>query len=229
MSHGTANQVLAGIPPNLPNATAPTHNPPNLQYTTVPSGNPMTSARPRHWLPFANPASNARSNSHRTRPSPRRRSNQSEQEPRPSSPYILPPLSREGLDGPHDRFLPTSHVNSSFRETTSPASGTADDAAFRASRTRFEALPSLTGAQLLSSLDEPVANGPLTDAETYRVWTQRYHPGQVTRGQSNQPRASLDTDSTRPEPLAAEAMIIQMECKICYAQISNHALLPCGT
>ncbi|KAL8654677.1 MAG: hypothetical protein Q9210_001367 [Variospora velana] len=77
--------------------------------------------------------------------------------------------------------------------------------------------------------DEPVANGPLTDAETYRVWTQRYRTGQVTRGQSDQPRASLDTDSTRPEPLAAEAMIIQMECKICYAQISNHALLPCGT
>ena len=42
------------------------------------------------------------------------------------------------------------------------------------------------------------------------------------------PQPSLDTDTTRPEPVAEEAKMIKMECKICFSQISNQVVLPCG-
>ncbi|KAL8738715.1 MAG: hypothetical protein Q9181_000537 [Wetmoreana brouardii] len=42
------------------------------------------------------------------------------------------------------------------------------------------------------------------------------------------PQASLDNDATRPEPIAEEAKMVKMECKICFAQVSNHVVLPCG-
>lgn len=220
--------MLAGVPPNLPNNTAPSDIPQNLPYGTAPSDNSLAPARPRHSPPFANPPTHARSISHRTRPNPRRRSNQMEFEDQPSNPYAWPSPSREGLEGQNNRFLPMPHVESSLRESTSPTARTADDGAFRASRTRLEASPPSTRTQFVISRDELVANQHLPDTERYRVWTQRYHPQRVMPGQPDLPRASLDTDSTRPEPLDAEAMIIQMECKICFAQISNHALLPCG-
>ncbi|KAL8706164.1 MAG: hypothetical protein Q9201_000742 [Fulgogasparrea decipioides] len=41
-------------------------------------------------------------------------------------------------------------------------------------------------------------------------------------------QASLDNDATRPEPIAEEGKMVKMECKICFAQVSNHVVLPCG-
>ncbi|KAL8968224.1 MAG: hypothetical protein Q9183_002565 [Haloplaca sp. 2 TL-2023] len=43
-----------------------------------------------------------------------------------------------------------------------------------------------------------------------------------------QPQPNLDTDATRPEPVAEEAKMIKMECKICFSQVSNQVVLPCG-
>lgn len=39
---------------------------------------------------------------------------------------------------------------------------------------------------------------------------------------------SLDNDSTRPAAVAEEAKNMVMECKVCFEQISNQVLLPCG-
>ncbi|KAI4199950.1 MAG: hypothetical protein LQ350_004302 [Teloschistes chrysophthalmus] len=55
------------------------------------------------------------------------------------------------------------------------------------------------------------------------------HMQQVRFLQERQrPAASLDNDTTRPGPLSEEAKMVKMECKICFAQISNHVILPCG-
>ncbi|KAL8641374.1 MAG: hypothetical protein Q9228_001805 [Teloschistes exilis] len=48
------------------------------------------------------------------------------------------------------------------------------------------------------------------------------------RERHQRPAASLDNDTTRPDPLSEEAKMVKMECKICFAQISNHVVLPCG-
>ncbi|KAL9584182.1 MAG: hypothetical protein Q9212_002273 [Teloschistes hypoglaucus] len=48
------------------------------------------------------------------------------------------------------------------------------------------------------------------------------------RQRHQRPAASLDNDTTRPGPLSEEAKMVKMECKICFAQISNHVVLPCG-
>lgn len=42
------------------------------------------------------------------------------------------------------------------------------------------------------------------------------------------PQASLDNDTTRPEPISEEAKMVKMECQVCFAQVSNHVVLPCG-
>lgn len=39
---------------------------------------------------------------------------------------------------------------------------------------------------------------------------------------------SLDNDSTRPAAVAEQAKNMVMECKVCFEQISNQVLLPCG-
>ncbi|KAL8814387.1 MAG: hypothetical protein Q9223_006385 [Gallowayella weberi] len=72
---------------------------------------------------------------------------------------------------------------------------------------------------------------PSPDAD--RIWS--YNTARaVERGtrrqrqRQPQPQASLDNDSTRPEPASKEAMTIYMECKICFAQLSNQAVMPCG-
>ncbi|KAL8852717.1 MAG: hypothetical protein Q9221_002477 [Calogaya cf. arnoldii] len=43
-----------------------------------------------------------------------------------------------------------------------------------------------------------------------------------------QPKRSLDNDPTRPAPVAEEAKKVMMECKVCFHQIANQVLLPCG-
>ncbi|KAL8805022.1 MAG: hypothetical protein Q9182_002224 [Xanthomendoza sp. 2 TL-2023] len=72
---------------------------------------------------------------------------------------------------------------------------------------------------------------PPPDAD--RIWS--YNTARaVERGtrrqrqRQPQPQASLDNDSTRPEPASKEAMTVFMECKICFAQLSNQAVMPCG-
>lgn len=39
---------------------------------------------------------------------------------------------------------------------------------------------------------------------------------------------TLDANDGRPDPVKDEDMIIKMECKICFSQVANIALLPCG-
>ncbi|KAL8687389.1 MAG: hypothetical protein Q9224_005166, partial [Gallowayella concinna] len=65
-----------------------------------------------------------------------------------------------------------------------------------------------------------------------RIWsysTTRTVQREPRRRQQRQPQpqASLDNDSTRPEPVSKEAMTVFMECKICFAQLSNQAVMPC--
>jgi hypothetical protein len=48
-------------------------------------------------------------------------------------------------------------------------------------------------------------------------------------GENDQPRGLDAPDSGRPdEPLSDEAMTVKLDCRICYAQISSIACLPCG-
>ncbi|KAI4235703.1 MAG: hypothetical protein L6R40_006392 [Gallowayella cf. fulva] len=53
-------------------------------------------------------------------------------------------------------------------------------------------------------------------------------PGGRPERQQRQAQPSLDNDTTRPEPVLEEAKRVLVECKICFAQISNQAMLPCG-
>ncbi|KAL8716406.1 MAG: hypothetical protein Q9220_000313 [cf. Caloplaca sp. 1 TL-2023] len=46
------------------------------------------------------------------------------------------------------------------------------------------------------------------------------------QGQQHQP--SLDNDASRPDPVEEEAKMVKLECKICFAQVSNQVILPCG-
>ncbi|KAL8857657.1 MAG: hypothetical protein Q9178_005822 [Gyalolechia marmorata] len=67
-------------------------------------------------------------------------------------------------------------------------------------------------------------------AGEHRVWSRNDPTEQELRRQQRPkpPQPSLDTDSTRPGPVADEDMLVSMHCKICFAQISNQAVLPCG-
>ncbi len=67
-------------------------------------------------------------------------------------------------------------------------------------------------------------------AGEHRVWSRNVPTEQELRRQQRPkpPQPNLDTDSTRPEPVADEDMLVSMHCKICFAQISNQAVLPCG-
>lgn len=51
---------------------------------------------------------------------------------------------------------------------------------------------------------------------------------QEQRERDQRPAPSLDNDTTRPEPLSEDAKMVKMECKICFGQVSNHVVLPCG-
>ncbi|KAL8786187.1 MAG: hypothetical protein Q9213_002957 [Squamulea squamosa] len=58
-----------------------------------------------------------------------------------------------------------------------------------------------------------------------QVETQRHHR---QRRRASQPKPSLDSDPTRPEPIAEEKKTITMECKICYQQLSNQDTVACA-
>ena len=77
-------------------------------------------------------------------------------------------------------------------------------------------------------------------AERERVARQRYpshylnHPDSGSDSDSDEedeeatPRGLDATDTGRPEPKPDEELIVQMQCKICYTQLSEVACLPCG-
>ncbi|KAL8694117.1 MAG: hypothetical protein Q9218_001170 [Villophora microphyllina] len=50
----------------------------------------------------------------------------------------------------------------------------------------------------------------------------------LEREEEQRPAGSLDNDITRPDPIKEEAKMVKMECKICFSQVSNHVVLPCG-
>lgn len=86
-----------------------------------------------------------------------------------------------------------------------------------------------TSRPSFESLLDDHANSRFPEAyRDFQLWRSRIDSERGARRAEAQPQASLDNDSTRPEPLAEGAMTVKMECKICFAQISNHALLPCG-
>lgn len=226
------NDEFVGLPPSFPITTS-----------AASSENPLTSTTsPRYWPSPANPSTNQRSSSHRTRHITRRRPVQSGSEVQPSSPYSWQTSSRENPGLPQDP-LPSIYFGrehrasqeiapvSSLRETASPTPARTDAGSSRASQALLDApVPHSSRTSIESLVDEHVATGrfPAEAYENFRVWSYRYQAEREARRQAEQPRANLDTDTTRPEPLAEEAMNVKMECKICFAQISNHALLPCG-
>ena len=184
---------------------------------------------PYYWTNPTAPSPNPQSTSHRTTRLVRRPPMEQGSDTSPSNRHLFPrdrsgPLttsqdstSMSRSDGLGDERLPSSPGPHASMVYTRPSGAPRP----------LLGVP-ITPQMLQSMTDvSAIHQQPGTNQEL-RVWRSRVDPGRVARRQAVQPLPSLDNDSTRPEALAEEALMVKLECKICFSQISNHAVLPCG-
>lgn len=220
-----ADRMLLGVPPNFPST-----------LLSASSDDPRATTDPRYWPSLTSStdsSTNPRPSAQRARHVARRRPVQSGSEVQPSSPYAWQPLAtgRPSLaqDASSIHYRPENTASqetvpvSSLRETASPIPARPDTELAAA-----WALLDQPRFSLESLRNEYAATGRVNEATYQQVQMHRLQAQQAARRQADQPRASLDNDTTRPEAVTEEAMMLKMECKICFAQISDHALLPCG-
>ncbi|KAL8761057.1 MAG: hypothetical protein Q9184_002793 [Pyrenodesmia sp. 2 TL-2023] len=186
------------------------------------------------------PSTEPRSSSYRARHITRRRPTQPGSEAHSSGPLFWHPpatdrysLSQDptsGYPGEESTASQESAPISSLRETTSPAPGSVEAGSSRAPGALLDAHgPPLVRTRLERLYSEQLATGRFNPQmlEDFRAM-YRSQAQEGARREAERPQANLDSDTTRPEPVSEESMTLKMECKICFAQISNHALLPCG-
>ncbi|KAL9031053.1 MAG: hypothetical protein Q9196_000886 [Gyalolechia fulgens] len=200
---------------------------------------PTSVNSPRYWAIPAGPSSIDRSNSYRPSRVVRRRPIQQASDAQPSGTNLQHRDGTELFSYPHDwtgsgqSDNPGNERLSSLRETASPQGWVPRTEAFRASQTLLDAPvppePRLPRSSFEAFIGEHAATSRYPEAyREFQAWRSRFEAERGGRRPEVQPQASLDNDSTRPEPLPEAAMTVKMECKICFAQISNHAVLPCG-
>ncbi|KAL9005932.1 MAG: hypothetical protein Q9188_001297 [Gyalolechia gomerana] len=200
---------------------------------------PVAFNSPRYWAIPPGPSSHDRTNSHRPSRVVRRRPIQQASDTQPSGTTLHHRDGPELFSYPHDLIgsgqsdNPGNERLSSLRETASPQGWVPRTEAFRASQSLLDAPvppePRLSRSSFETLIGEHAATSRYPEAyREFQAWRSRFDAERGGRRPDVQAQASLDNDSTRPEPLPEAAMTVKMECKICFAQISNHAVLPCG-
>lgn len=186
------------------------------------------------------PSTDQRSSPYRARQITRRRPTQPGSEAHSSGPLLWHPpatdrysLSQDltsGYPGEESTASQESAPVSSLRETASPAPGSMEAGSSRAPGALLDTHgPPLARSRIERLYSEQLATGRFNPQmlEDFRAM-YRLQAQEGARREAERPQPNLDSDTTRPEPVSEESMTLKMECKICFAQISNHALLPCG-
>lgn len=100
--------------------------------------------------------------------------------------------------------------------------------------------PSLTITSRATTLNDPWQLGAPSGARessrrefsmgyTVEVISAVAHTGDNNGGSSAEERTGgLDDDDGRPAPKSDDEMTLKMECKVCYSQIADVAVIPCG-
>ncbi|KAL8945083.1 MAG: hypothetical protein Q9216_000067 [Gyalolechia sp. 2 TL-2023] len=223
----TAGNGRADFPTNTPSAS---------------SDVPGSYNNPRFWAITPSPSSNDRTNSHRPSRVIRRRPFPQISDTQPPGINVqhgdVPELFSypPDLTGSGQSDNSSNERLSSLRETASPQGWVPrieTRAGFRASQSLLDgAVPpvsNLSRSSFETLIGEHAATNRYPEAyREFQAWRSRFNAEGGAHRPEVQPQASLDNDSTRPGPLPEGAMTVKMECKICFAQISNHAVLPCG-
>ncbi|KAL8906940.1 MAG: hypothetical protein Q9207_001694 [Kuettlingeria erythrocarpa] len=229
-SHGVGRSSGGGMgPSNL--------STPNV-YGFPPLNPPLTPEDP--FLPHDGfspiPSTDQRSTSYRASPRRRPRPTQPGSEAQPGAPLIRHPSATDrysisqnvmlGYPGEESTASQEPAPVSSLRETASSV----ESGLSRAPEAFLDAAGPASARSRLERLYSEHLEAGRSDPQILEEFRARYRSQaqEGARRETEQPRANLDNDATRPEPVSEESMTLKMECKICFAQISNHALLPCG-
>ncbi|GKZ93076.1 hypothetical protein AnigIFM59636_006141 [Aspergillus niger] len=143
----------------------------------------------------------------------------------------LPPHPEEFDDGAYIAPLVTSPAQSSsanFVTTGTPPSRSMNAGNSRYGRPLPQRLELARRAHLLGHHYNPQAAQAIVEAHM-QLQRQRQRQRQGLGTHPTKPSASLDNAKDgRPEPKEAHEMRVSLECKVCFTQLVDTVLLPCG-
>ncbi len=212
--HGIGRSSGGGMAPS--NLSTPNN------YGFPPLNPPLTPEDPFHphdgFSPI--PSTDQRSNSYRASHRRRPRPSQPGSEAQPGAPLLRHASATDRYSISQNVMLGYPGEESTASQEPAPVSSLRETASSSAARVESG----------LSRAPGAFHDAGRSDPQTLEEFRARYRSQaqEGARREAEQPRANLDNDATRPQPVSEESMTLKMECKICFAQISNHALLPCG-